>query len=205
MTIKGVISHKYIVQDNGKIVDTTTGEIVSKKDVKKLLQNEVADYMLENELEMQKLGETLGLQIVTDKRGAKYSVLKVKGDYEFVKVFKVALREALSDSGLSKVAKATFLDFQSQTSFPTNTIIRNGTTPNTEQLCEWLDLKKSSLYNVLKELEECEFIRRVKVNGQTVIYINPFVYCCGLVDQFTVTLFESSKYNPNLSELVSKC
>lgn len=199
MTIKGVISHRYVIQEDGKVVDSTTGEVMNKKEIKKILRDDVSDYALENEIEMQKLGETLGLQIVTDKRGSKHSVLKVKGDYEFVKVFKVALREALSTNTLSKSAKSAFLDFQSQTSFPTNTIIRNGQTPTTEQLCEWLDLKKSSLYNVLKELEDCEFIRRMKINGQSVIYVNPFIFCCGLVDYQTIELFEFSKYNPNLN------
>lgn len=195
MTNKGELLKKYIIE-NGQIIEIETGEIVKKKEIKKALQAELAEHMLDNDIELQKLGESLGLRIVPDKRGAKFSVLNVKEDYEFVKVFKVALREALSTNTLSKAAKSAFLDFQTQTNFPTNTIVRNGQTPSTEQLCEWLDLKKSSLYNVLKELEDCEFILRKKINGQTVIYINPFIYCCGLVDHETIKLFEFSQYNP---------
>jgi hypothetical protein len=187
--------NKYRIE-NGVLYDQSTGEVIDKKEIKKAHQAELARCMLENELELNEIGENLGLRVVSDKRGKTHHVLNVKEGFHFVKVFKVALREVLSTHKLSKAAKSAYLDFEAYTSFPSNTVVVNGETPDTEKLCNLLDLKKTRLYDVLKELETAELIQRKKINGQLVIYINPFIYCCGLVDSETLKLFETSTYNP---------
>lgn len=190
-----VMQNKYRIE-NGKLIDSSTGEIISKKEIKKAYQAEVALSLLENEKELNEVGESLGLRLVQDRRGNDHQVLNVKEGYHFVKVFKVALRDVLSVNKLSKAAKSAYLDFEAYTHFPTNTIIVDGETPDTEKLCELLELKKTRLYDVLKELETAELIKRKKINGQLVIYINPYIYCCGLVDHDTLELFKTSTYNP---------
>jgi hypothetical protein len=187
--------NKYRIE-NDVMYDQSTGEVIDRKEIKKAYQAELARIMLDSELDLNGIGEHLGLRIVSDKRGKTHHVLNVKEGFHFVKVFKVALREVLSTNNLSKAAKAAYLDFEAYTSFPNNTVIVNGETPDTERLCELLDLKKTRLYDVLKELETAELIIRKKINGQLVIYINPFIYCCGLVDQLTLELFENGKYSP---------
>jgi hypothetical protein len=182
--------------ENEVLYDQSTGEVIDKKEIKKAYQAELARIMLENELELNEIGEHIGLRIVSDRRGKQSHVLNVKEGFHFVKVFKVALREVLSNNNLSKAAKSAYLDFEAYTSFPSNTIIVNGETPDTERLCKLLDLKKTRLYDVLKELETAELIQRKKINGQLVIYINPYIYCCGLVDNETLELFKHSRYNP---------
>jgi hypothetical protein len=182
--------------ENEVLYDQSTGEVIDKKEIKKAYQAELARIMLENEMELNEIGEHIGLRIVSDRRGKQSHVLNVKEGFHFVKVFKVALREVLSNNNLSKAAKSAYLDFEAYTSFPSNTIIVNGETPDTERLCKLLDLKKTRLYDVLKELETAELIQRKKINGQLVIYINPYIYCCGLVDNETLELFKHSRYNP---------
>lgn len=182
--------------ENNVLYDQSTGEVIDKKEIRKAYQAELASIMLENELELSDIGEHLGLRLVQDRRGKQFHVINVKEGFHFVKVFKVALREVLAANKLSKAAKSAYLDFEAYTNFPTNTVIVNGETPTTEQLCELLELKKTRLYDVLKELETADLILRKKINGQLVIYLNPFIYCCGLVDNATLELFETSPYNP---------
>jgi hypothetical protein len=188
--------NKYQIDKNGVLYDADTGEVINKKEIKKAYQAELAKQLLENELELNEINEHMGLRLVQDKRGSDYHVLNVKEGFHFVKVFKVALREVLSVNKLSKAAKSAYLDFEAHTNFPTNTVIVNGETPSTEVLCELLELKKSRLYDVLKELETADLVKRKKINGQLVIYINPYIYCCGLVDHDTLEIFKDSSYNP---------
>jgi hypothetical protein len=188
--------NKYEIDKNGVLYDTDTGEVINKKEIKKAYQAELARQLLEHEMELNEINEHMGLRLVQDKRGNDFHVLNVKEGFHFVKVFKVALREVLSVSKLSKAAKSAYLDFEAYTNFPTNTVIVNGETPSTEVLCELLELKKSRLYDVLKELETADLVKRKKINGQLVIYINPYIYCCGLVDHDTLEIFKDSSYNP---------
>ncbi|MEH7116066.1 hypothetical protein V7128_01405 [Neobacillus vireti] len=192
------VLNKYRIE-NGVLYDQFTGEVIDRKEIKKAYQAELANFMLESELDLNEIGERLDLRVVSDKRGKTHHVINVKEGFHFVKVFKVALREVLSTNSLSKAAKSAYLDFQAYTSFPNNTVIVDGETPDTEKLCDLLDLKKTRLYDVLKELETADLILRKKINGQLVIYINPFIYNCGLVDQSTLELFESSQYNPTIN------
>jgi hypothetical protein len=176
------VLNKYRIE-NDVMYDQCTGEVINRKEIKKAYQAELSRVMLESELDLNEIGESLNLRVVNDKRGKTHQVINVKEGFHFVKVFKVALREVLSTNNLSKAAKSAYLDFQAYTSFPNNTVIIDGETPDTEKLCTLLDLKKTRLYDVLKELETAELILRKKINGQLVIYINPFIYNCGLVDQ----------------------
>jgi hypothetical protein len=186
---------KYSIEE-GQMVDTYTGEIINTDEVKKAYQNDLLMKFLSSESNLQDIGETLGLRLVQDKKGNDHHVLNVKEGYHFVKVFKVALREVFSVHKVSKAAKATYLDFQTVTQFPTNSVVIDGESPTLDKLCEFLDLKKTRLYEILKELESADLIMRKKMNGQLVIYINPYIYCCGLVDYETLILFKDSQYNP---------
>jgi hypothetical protein len=196
MSINDVSEAKYRIDENGVLYDVTTGEVINTKELRKAYQANVALKLVKNELELSEINEHLGLRLVADKRGQEFHVLNVKEGFHFVKVFKVALREVLTTNDLSKASKSAYLDFEAYTNFPSNTVSINGGTPSIETLCKALDLKKTRLYEVLKELETADLIRRKKINGQLVIYINPYIYCCGLVDYETIEIFEDSMYNP---------
>lgn len=72
----------------------------------------------------------------------------------------------------------------------------DGECPSIEKLCEVFDVKKTKLYETLKELEQYEIIKRKKINGKLVIYINPFLHSTGLVHEDTYKMFKDSGYNP---------
>jgi hypothetical protein len=185
------------IKENGQVCNMITGEIVSEKQATKELNKEIHDKYIEVASNAAQIGAKVDYYIAKDKRGKQYSSEKVKEEYEFVKVFTVSKREIKKSNNLSKIAKAAYFDLESEISFPTNTIIIDGDTPSIEQLCEFLDLKKSKLYEVLKELENAELIKRKKINGQLVIYINPFLYNRGYVDIHTIEIFKNSKFNPD--------
>lgn len=73
----------------------------------------------------------------------------------------------------------------------------NGKHPNQDEMCEFLRIGRTKLNSILKELEYYDVIKRVKINGKTYIYINPFLVCTGLLAVDTYKLFEKSIYNPN--------
>lgn len=53
------------------------------------------------------------------------------------------------------------------------------------------------MYNILKELEMHDIIKRVKANSSNIIYFNPFLYASGgIVHNDTFKLFEESIFNP---------
>lgn len=129
-------------------------------------------------------------------KGQEYKCVQIKNDYEFNKIFSVALRDFLSKNKIS-VASTHFL-FCSlpYISFPLNTLVINGKNPNLDSLKKLLGFKKTSIYKIFKELESLFLIKKIKLNGCTIIYFNPFLICSGgIVAEETYQLFKESEYN----------
>jgi hypothetical protein len=188
--------NKYVYNEEGQIIDITTGEIIDKKEIVKAYQEHVSDVITNSNLDLIDIGENLGIRVVKDRRGNEYRSYNVKEGFHFVKVFKVDVRDMLESSKMSIISRGFIYSCLAYLHFPTNTLIFNGSTPTNEQICEKFMIGKTKLYEVLKELEKLEIIKRKKINGQTVIYINPFLHSSGLVDVETYNLFKDSVYNP---------
>lgn len=196
MSIKGELLNKYAYNEDGQLYDVETGEIISTNKIKKALEDHLHNEFEKAYYKSTEVGKKLGLVLSKDKRGNNYQTMKVKEEYEFVKVFTVSKRELKKSNNLSKISKAAWFDLEEEIHFPTNTIVIGGKTPSMEDLCEFLDLKKSKLYEVLKELESADLIKREKINGQIVIYVNPYLFNRGFVDYDTIQMFKDSSYNP---------
>jgi hypothetical protein len=196
MFTKGELLNKYAYNEDGQLFEIETGEIIAKKKYRKAIEEHVSEKFEEVYSASIELGEKLDLVLSKDKRGNNYSSMKVKEEYEFVKVFTVSKREVKKSNNLSKISKAAWFDLEEEIHFPTNTIVISGKSPSMEDLCEYLDLKKSKLYEVLKELENADLIKREKINGQIVIYVNPYLFNRGFVDYDTIQMFKGSGYNP---------
>jgi hydroxymethylpyrimidine pyrophosphatase-like HAD family hydrolase len=118
--------NKYACTETGQIYDKETGEIVSTNNIKKALEthlNKEFEKFYQQSLE---IGKKIDLVLIKDKRGVSYQTLKIKEDYEFVKVFTVSKREIKKASKLSKVAKAAWFDLEEEIHFPTNSIVIDG-------------------------------------------------------------------------------
>lgn len=191
---------KYIEhKDESKIIDIETGEVVDKNKLKRMYQQEAYDAFVEINNELLDIGEKLELRIVRDKRGVEYNSINVKEGFHFVKVFKVDVRYTLEKCDLSFYARGYLYSCLAYINFPTNTLIINGETPTNEVICENFKMSKGKLYQVYKELEDLTIIKRKKVNGQWITYINPFLHSIGLVDIETYNLFKDSIFNPYAS------
>lgn len=113
-----------------------------------------------------------------------------------MKMFIVDIRDLLESYDLSVYARSFILTCMAYLNFPTNSLIIDGQTPNNDQMMDKFKMGKTKLINVYKELENCDVIKRKKVNGQLVIYLNPFLHCRGYVDIETFRMFKDSEFNP---------
>lgn len=194
---------KYIIDDDGMIVDTETGEIIDNQDIiraKELKRNE--DFISATN-ELIQLGYSNVDRIVKYK-GIEYPCVVIKQNYTFGKVFRVALREIMKDGKLSLNARAFIATFEPYISFPYNNIIVDSQYPSQQDLEDILGLKRTALYKALKELEYYDIIKRVKANNSTVIYFNPFLYASGgIIHSDTFKLFEKSVYNPSNNSIAT--
>lgn len=196
MTIKGEVLENELIYVEGKIVDPSTGQIFNAEEIKKAIDIDTLKTYKDNNLKLIELGLNSDFRVIKDKRGNEYQSTNVKEGFHFVKVFKVDVRNMLEHSQMSIISRGFIYSCLAYLHFPTNTLVIDGKSPTNELLCEKFMIGKTKLYEVYKELEKLEVIKREKINGQMVIYINPFLHSCGLIDTETYKLFKDSLYNP---------
>jgi len=185
-----------VYHDGESYRDMTTKKKVSKSRVSKRLNDLMKDNTQEIAETIVEVDGKMDYRMVNARNGESYSVINVKEDYEFTKVFKVDVRKLLEMPKLSPYAKAFMHDAMSYMNYPTNTLVYKSKTPSIEKLCELMDLKRAKMYQVLKELEEKDVIQRHKLDGKLTIFVNPYLYSCGLVCVNTCEMFKDSIYNP---------
>lgn len=194
---------KYIVDDDNRFVDLDTGEIIDSKSLigaKKSKRNE--DFISATE-ELIQLGYN-DIDRIVQYKGVKYPCVTIKQNYTYGKVFRVALREIMKDGKLSLNARAFIATFEPYISFPYNNIIVNSQYPSQKDIEDMLGLKRASVYNILKELETFDIVKRVKANNSTIIYFNPFLYASGgIIHSDTFKLFKNSAFNPDSNDIAT--
>lgn len=184
------------IHEDGQLIDIRTGEIINKNDIKQALQREIYLKTHDNMAEAVELGIDIGIKLVKDKKGNDYHSINIKEGYHFVKVFKVDMRYTLESCNLSIFSRGFLYSCLAYLHFPTNTLVMDGESPTNEMICERFNIGKTKLYEVYKELDKIDINKRKKINGQLVIYLNPFLHSVGLVDVETYKLFKDSPYNP---------
>lgn len=189
-------SIRYVVDDDGMFVDLDTGEIIDNKEIISAIETKRNENFISATDEMMSFGYNDFDRIVKYK-GVEYPCVTVKKNYTFGKVFRVAIREIMRDGKLSLNARAFIATFEPYISFPYNNIIINSQYPSQKDVEDMLGLKRASVYNILKELEMYDIIKRVKANNSNIIYFNPFLYASGgIIHSDTFKLFEKSVFNP---------
>jgi hypothetical protein len=192
------MNEKYMYTEENQLIDISTGEIIENENqIVKIHQNHLYEEVIKSNEALVKIGKNIGMRIVKDRKGNIYNSYNVKEGYHFVKAFKVDIRDMLETNKLSIISRGFIYTCLAYIHFPTNTLVIDGETPTNERICEKFGLGKTKLFEVYKELEKLEVIKRKKFNGQTIIYINPFLHSSGLVDTETYNLFKDSIYNPN--------
>jgi len=186
---------KYIYINEG-VYDSETGEKLSKDDVNKEKNDELLKQYNENVEEIASVDGKLEYKLIKIRSGQEYYVTNVKPNYEFVKTYKTDVRDLLKKPKLSPYAKVFLFEIEPYMHYPTNTIVCNGENPTIETFCEWCDVKTAKMYKILKELENKDVIKRKKMNGRSVVYINPYLLSVGLTDEVVNEMFKDSIYNP---------
>ena len=182
--------------DDENMVQMETGEIIKFEDIKKAKQ----DHILESYKNMVDDLSTLGLNTdyqIIEFRKKEYSVVNIKSDFQFNKEFRMELRDIMRSKLLSKNARCFLGTITPFITFPSNSIIIDGKNPSIDELKDILDMGTNVIYSTLKELEEVRIIKRINVNTNLIIYINPFLYCGGYcVEADTYEMFKDTGFNP---------
>jgi hypothetical protein len=181
----------------GNIVDTETGEVLTKKRAKQKILDDVLEKNKEANEKIVELGLSGNIKSeLISHRGQNYNVTAVKEDFEFNKIFRVELRELIATNKLNKNARCIIGTLCGFIFFPTNAIIVNGRNPSFDEYLKLIGMSPVTLKKAFAQLEYYEVIKRVTSNGQYIIYFNPFLICGGrLVTVETYLLFKDSTYN----------
>lgn len=183
----------YLVTDNGEVVDRTTGEVISLEEVKKAKKKKVIEQVEKANQELKELGMDSSL-LVCEYKGEKYNCISVKPKHQFDKMFRTSMQEVIKHSELSLTARTLLLTLIPFIVFPSNMVCISGYS-TVEEIGELSGLKPSTTYKAFKELSDKEIIHKTKLNGNTLIYINPFLISSGLiVEKSTVDYFINSRY-----------
>jgi hypothetical protein len=114
-------------------------------------------------------------------------------------MFRGDLKMLYKEQDLSIHALAFIAMFSAYIYFPKNHLIVDSQNPNIDKLCEMLKVKKSKMFEILKELENKYIIKRVKNGKDLIIYFNPFLFCSGgVAHKDTYELFKFNPYNPKM-------
>jgi DNA-binding transcriptional ArsR family regulator len=175
-----------------------TGEVIDRQELKRVIEKDAIEEF-DSKLNGLKDFDLTSQYVIVKYRNREYQCVDIKRDYEFNKEFRVELREIMLSKELSKNSRCFIGTLSPFVSFPSNAIHINYKNPTYEELMEIVDMSKPTLLSTLKELEDKEIIKRVKQNGQLIIYFNCFLYCGGYcVEKDTFELFKKSIYNPLL-------
>lgn len=97
----------------------------------------------------------------------------------FYKLYKDGLLVFIH-SKIGRVEEKTFFNLIRLLEFNTNEFVCfNGLPANLSQLCYYLNLKRRTLYNHLKKLENLEIIKKVKRGRSVNVMINPYFISYG--------------------------
>lgn len=182
---------------NGSTVyDTTDGVVIDLREIKRVKEENAVKTFNDSLRELDELGISSSL-IVVRHRNREYQCVEIKREFEFNKDFRVELRDLMLSKELSKNARCFIGTMTPFISFPSNAIHIKYKNPTFEELMDIMDMSKPTLNNTLNELENQDIIRKIKINGQLVIYFNCFLYVGGYcVEKSTYDLFKNSIYNP---------
>jgi hypothetical protein len=183
---------EYIVTSTG-LVSIKTGELIDPKDYIKENLDCARELLLEANKTARDHDIKFKARIVNDKERI-YLLTNVKEGFDFRKIMYVSV-QGLFKNKLSIYSKAFIGQFTAYLSFPDNLIKIDKRCPSIEDFAELMGVGKNKIYEILKELEKFEVVKREKNGKGILVYFNPYLYSVGLVDLETVKLFMGSIYN----------
>jgi hypothetical protein len=189
---------EYGITSEDELFEKDTGEMIDFDEIKKAKLEKIQNDYTQLKKECNFFGKILPIKIIR-LNGVRYSCVSVKKDYNFNKMFRSDLKMLYKNQNLSIHALAFIGLFSTFIYFPKNNLIVDSQNPNIEKLCEMMKVKRSKMFEILKELEEKYIIKRSKNGKDLIIYFNPFLFCSGgVIHNDTYELFRYNPYNPEM-------
>jgi hypothetical protein len=189
---------RYKKINENQVTDKETGEIINYDEILKAQQELIEEEYTQLKDECFLLGKNIPIKIVK-LNGVKYPCVTIKKNYTFNKIFRGDMKMLLKNNNLSIHALAFIGMFEHYICFTRNNLIVDCENPTIEKLCKMLGIKRSKMFEILKELEDKYIIKRTKSGKDLIIYFNPFLFCSGgVVHKDTYDLFKFNPYNPEM-------
>lgn len=179
------------------VVDTDTGEVISKKKAKEIVKDELEGKTYRSNNELSEIDPNTQYEVKKTKRHKTNGLYKIadKGSV-FNKMFRIDLQQIMKDKELSKNSKIIMMTLFPFLHYKTNSIKYDYKTPTFDTICDLCDLSMKTFMIALKELQEKEIVQVHKFNGQNIIYVNPYLISGGpLVESDTYEMFKDSRFN----------
>lgn len=137
------------------------------------------------------------------KKASKKTLERVKSrDTSYISFYQVELLSLFDDAAKSEAHKigkwelAFLTRFIGYLEFPSNRLIIDGFFPSVEELCSLMGCKENKLYEILRNLEYFEIIKKQKSGRQSLIYFNPYIISTGIsVNKATCEMFKGTMFN----------
>jgi hypothetical protein len=190
-----------LVKFEDEWIDTETGQIYTKKQIKKINNKKLFDehnaYM-ETSLDFEVDAEYKLIKLKEKESSTKI----VKEGYKFNMIHRTDLKELMLSNELTVYESAFIGKLTPFITFPDNDVRINKQYLTLEELSKFCGFSKNIMTKTIKSLEKLEVIKIVKGgNKPPIIYFNPFLYSAGReVNNDTFNMFCQSKYNPEISK-----
>ena len=187
----------YEITNEGKIVDKLTGEVIALDEIANIISQRNKELVEQNNKTILELGLTPDYALIKNN-GIEYPVKKIKEKYEFNKIFRGEVKNVMTNEEikLSLGARAFIGTYSPFVTFPMNNVIVDNQYLSIESIMHTLEIGKNKTYEILKELESYEIIKRIKMGKQNNIFFNPFLYCAGgVVHKDTYEMFKKSRWS----------
>lgn len=101
--------------------DIETGAIIEIDELTKTINNNIVDTFTKNTSHLISLGVKIPLRLVRARNGENYSIVNIKENYHFSKIFRTDVRYMLEEFKLSVYGRAFLYSLLPYLYFPTNT------------------------------------------------------------------------------------
>ncbi len=185
------LGERFILDKKEKhLIDTETGQIYSEKEeIYKVLEQIKNDKQYNRTME-KAIREIWGLKTELEQYHLNW-----KSDSWFIKIYRTEMREYLKEISLSSYAGLVLFYIQNHIEYKTNRVVnKNNKSFTNKELIKLTKISENTLIDVLNELEEKLFIKKVGKRRAREIYFNPYLATAGNeVDKEVVKMFDDYK------------
>jgi hypothetical protein len=188
-----------IIKHGEVFANVSTGEILSKEEVKQYYQHKQIEEFNDSTQELLELGIEQQNKMTKRQDREESPMATVKEKHQFNKMFNIELEHLVFQRFFDKNEMLVLGALTPFIHFPYNDVVIRGKYYTFEELGELCFLSKNIIGKTLKSLQHKEVIYIVQAAKRPpVVYFNPFLYCGGgSVHRDTYDFFKDSVFKPN--------